>query len=82
MISLSYCRITESVQEDRLQDTCNGCVKRHTVRIASQDIKTAHVGGVDSVCCLHFQVTITQLLLKHWEWQEDRREDVWQGNEK
>ena len=28
------------------------------------------------------QVMMTQLLQKHWEWQEDRRKNTWHGSER
>ena len=34
--------------------------------------KKLHVGGIEGITCQHFQVMMTHLLLKHWEWQEDR----------
>ena len=40
------------------------------------------VGGVDGIRCHHFQVMISQLLQRHWEWQENRWRDTWQGSDK
>ena len=34
--------------------------------------KNLHVGGMDGISCHHFQVMVTNLLQKHWEWQEER----------
>ena len=30
------------------------------------------MGGVDGISCQHLQVMMTNLLQRHWEWQEDR----------
>ena len=38
--------------------------------------------GVDGLRCQHLQVLMTQLLQRHWEWQEDKRTNVWHGSEK
>ena len=32
-----------------------------------------HVGDIDGTSCQRLQVMMTQLLQKHWEWQENRR---------
>ena len=40
------------------------------------------VGGIDGISCRHPQVMMTQLLQKHWEWQEDRRPMVRHGSVK
>ena len=29
------------------------------------------MAGIDAISCQHLQVLMTQLLQKHWEWQED-----------
>ena len=34
--------------------------------------KDLHVGGLDGISCQHLQVLSTNLLQKHWEWQEER----------
>ena len=34
--------------------------------------KNLHVGGVAEMSCKHLQVMVTNLLQKHWEWQEER----------
>ena len=34
--------------------------------------KNLHIGGVDGISCKHLQVMMTNLLQKHWEWQEER----------
>ena len=34
-----------------------------------------HVGAERGVNCEHMQVSLTNLLQKHWEWQENRRKD-------
>ena len=34
--------------------------------------KNLHVDGVDGISCQHLQVMVTNLLQKHWEWQEER----------
>ena len=44
--------------------------------------KQLHVSGIDGISCQHLQVLMTQPLLKHWEWQEDRVKNVWHDNEK
>ena len=44
--------------------------------------KQLHVGGIDGISCQQVQVLMTQLLPKHWEWQEDRRQIRWHGSEK
>ena len=38
-----------------------------------ESCKKLHVGGSEGSGCRYFQVTMTNLLQKHWEWQEDRR---------
>ena len=40
-----------------------------------------HVGGIEGISCQHLQVMMTQLPQKHWEWQEDRRHNVWHRSE-
>ena len=35
-------------------------------------VEGPHVGGVDGISCQHLQVLTTNLLQKHWEWQEER----------
>ena len=42
--------------------------------------KQLHVGGTDGTACRHFQAT-TQLLQKHWGWEEDWRKNGWHGSE-
>ena len=44
--------------------------------------KQRQVRGIEGSSCQHLQVLMTQLLQKHWEWQEDRRKNVWHGSEK
>ena len=44
--------------------------------------KHLHVAGLDGISCQHLQVLMTQLLQKHWEWQEDTRKNRWHGSEK
>ena len=34
--------------------------------------KKPHVGGLNGISCQHLQEVATNLLQKHWEWQEDR----------
>ena len=31
-----------------------------------------HIGGMDGISCQHLQVIVTNLIQKHWEWQEER----------
>ena len=38
-------------------------------------------GGIDGISCEHLQVPLTQLVQKHWEWQEYRRKVVWHCSE-
>ena len=33
--------------------------------------KKLHLGGIEGISCQRFQVLMTNLLQKHWEWQED-----------
>ena len=47
-----------------------------------EKLKQLHAGGIDGTTCQHLQVMMTHLLQKHWEWQEDRRKDVWHGSER
>ena len=30
------------------------------------------MGGINNISCQHLQVLVTNLLQKHWEWQEER----------
>ena len=41
--------------------------------------KKLHVGGIEGISCQHFQVMMTNLLQKHWEWREDRRPMIKHG---
>ena len=41
--------------------------------IERENWKNLHVGGIEGISCKHFQVMMTHLLQKHWEWHEDRR---------
>ena len=34
--------------------------------------KTLHIGGMDGISWQHLQVMVTDLIRKHWEWQEER----------
>ena len=45
--------------------------------IKSHGWKPLHVEGIDGISCQHLQVMMTELLQKHWEWQEDKRNNVW-----
>ena len=38
-----------------------------------------HVGAERGVNCEHMQGLLTNLLQKHWEWQENRRKDLEPG---
>ena len=38
-----------------------------------------HVGAERGVNCEHMQGLLTNLLQKHWEWQENRRKDLEHG---
>ena len=31
-----------------------------------------HIGGVEEISCQHLQVMLTNVIQKHWEWQEER----------
>ena len=31
-----------------------------------------HVGGLDGISCQHMQVLMTNVIQKHWEWQEEK----------
>ena len=35
-------------------------------------LRRLHMGGVNGISCQHLQVLTTNLLQKHWEWQEER----------
>ena len=35
-----------------------------------------HVGAERRVHCEHMQALLTNILQRHWEWQEDRRTDL------
>ena len=35
-----------------------------------EETKQLQVGGIDGISCQHLQVVMTQMLQKHWEWQE------------
>ena len=35
-------------------------------------LRILHMGGVNGISCQHSQVLTTNLLQKHWEWQEER----------
>ena len=41
-----------------------------------EDMKQLLVGGIDGISCQHLQVLMTQLLQKHWGWEEQREEHV------
>ena len=41
--------------------------------------KRLHVGAERGVNCEHMQVLVTNILQRHWEWQEDRRVDLQPG---
>ena len=47
----------------------------------SEEWKHLHVGSIDGISCQHLQVMVTQLLQKHWEWQEDTRIHCCHGTE-
>ena len=34
--------------------------------------KKLHIGGLDGISCQHLQVMMTNVIQKHWEWQEER----------
>ena len=34
--------------------------------------KKLHIGGLDVISCQHLQVMVTNMIQKHWEWQEER----------
>ena len=38
-----------------------------------------HVGAERGVNCEHMQALVTNILQRHWEWQEDRRTDLQPG---
>ena len=44
--------------------------------------KQLHVEGVDGIGGPREQVVLTQQRQRHWAWQEDRRNDKWQGGAK
>ena len=31
-----------------------------------------HIGGVEEISCQHLQVMLTNVIQKHWEWQDER----------
>ena len=35
-------------------------------------LKNLHIGGLEGISCKRLQVMVTNLLQKHWEWQEER----------
>ena len=43
--------------------------------------KNQHVGRVDGIRCQHLQVMVTNLLQKHWEWQEAKNPVMKHGTE-
>ena len=45
-------------------------------------LETATPGGIDGISCQHLKVSMTQLLQKHLEWQEDGSKNVWHGSQK
>ena len=45
-------------------------------------MKQLHVGGINGTSAIFLQVMMTQLLQKHWEWQEGRRKNTWHGSER
>ena len=38
----------------------------------ARKVEDLHMGGVDGISCQHLQVLTTNVLQKHWEWQEER----------
>ena len=40
------------------------------------------VGRTGGISCQLLQVIMTHLPQKHWEWQEDRKNNVWHGSDK
>ena len=38
------------------------------------------MGGIEGISCQHFEVEMTNLLQKHWEWQWDRRPMIEHGS--
>ena len=38
----------------------------------SEKWKKVHTGGLDGISCQHLQVMMTNVIQKHWEWQEER----------
>ena len=40
-------------------------------------LRSLHMGGVDGISCKRLQVLVTNLLQKHWEWQEECGDETW-----
>ena len=41
--------------------------------------KNLQIGGIEGISCQHLPVMVTNLLQKHWEWQEERNPVMRQG---
>ena len=48
--------------------------------ISSYRAIALHVRGIDGSSCQHLQVMMTQVLQKHWEWQDGRRPMMMHGS--
>ena len=60
---------------------CASCVILRLEKEKEPEIwKTLHIGGVEGKSCQHLQVMITNLLQKHWDWQEERNPMLKRGS--
>ena len=46
------------------------------------NLKRKKSPNIDGISCQHFQALMTQLLPKHWDWQDNKRKYIWHGSEK
>ena len=59
---------------------CASCIVRLEKEKEPQSWKKLHVGGIDGISWQQLRAMTTQLLQKHWWWQEDRRPMMGDGS--